>query len=121
MDQVSSFRQMAKVAAEEGEELSWQRLIPPEQYNMPIDQMNLSTHTYNSLRRGGITTLGQILERKTTEGLSSLAGFGAKSQEEIEVVLAGLNLPAIPEQKKAAKKRAKSKSAKEDTKGAKED
>lgn len=113
MDQIASFRQLAKVLTEEGAELSWQRLIPPEQYNMQLDQLNLSTHTYNSLRRGGITSMGQLLERRTSEGLSSLAGFGAKSQEEVEVALNSLNLPEIPEGKKPAKKRARTKASKE--------
>lgn len=113
MDQIASFRQLAKVLTEEGAELSWQRLIPPEQYDMQLDQLNLSTHTYNSLRRGGITTMGQLLERRTSEGLSSLAGFGAKSQEEVEVALKSLNLPEIPEGKKPAKKRARTKASKE--------
>lgn len=109
-EQVSCFRQLAKTLTEDGDDLSWQRLIPPDQYDMPLDQLNLSTHTYNSLRRGGITTLGQLLERRTTEGLSSLAGFGAKSQEEVEVVLKGLNLPTALEAKKPARKKGQSKS-----------
>jgi DNA-directed RNA polymerase subunit alpha len=119
-DQISCFLQSAKELTQEGEELSWQRLIPPEQYNAPLDQLNLSTHTYNSLRRGGITTLGQVLERRTTEGLSSLAGFGAKSQEEVEAVLTGLNLPVILEEKKVTKKRARTKAAKEEAEEPKE-
>lgn len=113
MDQVASFRQLAKALTEEGAELSWQRLIPPDQYDMQLDQLNLSTHTYNSLRRGGIISLGQLLERRTSEGLSSLAGFGAKSQEEVEASLKSLNLPAIPEAKKSARKRARAKAGKE--------
>ncbi len=103
IEQYSCFRELAKTLTEDGSELAWQRLIPPEQYDMPLDQLNLSTHTYNSLRRGGITTLGMLLE-KTSEGLSSLAGFGAKSQEEVEVALGGLNLPFVPEIKKQSKK-----------------
>jgi DNA-directed RNA polymerase subunit alpha len=82
--------------------------LTPEQYDKPLDQLNLSTHTYNSLRRGGVITLGQLLE-KYNEGLSSLAGFGAKSQEEVEAVLKSLNLPFIPEPKKQAKKTRRSK------------
>jgi DNA-directed RNA polymerase subunit alpha len=108
MEQFACFRELAKTLTEEGAELAWQRLIPPEQYDMPLDQLNLSTHTYNSLRRGGITTLGQLLER-TGEGLTSLAGFGAKSQDEVEVALQGLNLPFVPEIKKQAKKTKKDK------------
>lgn len=108
IDQFSSFRELAKKLTEEGTEMSWQQLLTPEQYDKPLDQLNLSTHTYNSLRRGGVITLGQLLE-KHNEGLSSLAGFGAKSQEEVEVVLNSLNLPFIPEPKKQAKKTRRSK------------
>ena len=110
IDQFSSFRELAKKLTEEGAEMSWQQLLTPEQYDKPLDQLNLSTHTYNSLRRGGVITLGQLLE-KYNEGLSSLAGFGAKSQEEVEAVLKGLNLPFIPEPKKQAKKTRRSKTA----------
>ena len=120
VDQIASFRQLAKALTEEGAELSWQRLIPPDQYDMPLDQLNLSTHTYNSLRRGGITTLGLLLERRSTESLSSLAGFGAKSQEEVEAILETLNLPAIPETKKSAKKKARTKASKEKENGEEE-
>lgn len=95
MEQFSCFRELAKALVEEGAELAWQGLIPPEQYSMPVDQLALSTHTYNSLRRGGVTTLGQILE-KGIEGLCALAGFGAKSRDEVETVLNGLDLPFIP-------------------------
>jgi DNA-directed RNA polymerase subunit alpha len=108
IDQFSSFRELAKKLTEEGAEMSWQQLLTPEQYDKPLDQLNLSTHTYNSLRRGGVITLGQLLE-KYNEGLSSLAGFGAKSQEEVEAVLKSLNLPFIPEPKKQAKKTRRSK------------
>lgn len=104
MDQSSCFRELAKALVEEGAELAWQGLIPPEQYNMPIDQLNISTHTYNSLRRGGITTLGQILE-KGIEGLCALAGFGAKSREEVEAALKRLDLPFILEVKEKKKKK----------------
>jgi DNA-directed RNA polymerase subunit alpha len=113
IDQFTCFHELAKTLVEEGEEPSWQRLLPPEQYDMAVDQLGLSTHTYNSLRRGGVTTLGQLLE-KTNEGLSSLAGFGAKSQEEVEVALKALKLPVeIPDMKKTAKK-AKSKASSEE-------
>jgi DNA-directed RNA polymerase subunit alpha len=112
MEQFSCFRELAKALVEEGAELAWQGLIPPEQYNMPIDQLNISTHTYNSLRRGGITTLGQILE-KGIEGLCALAGFGAKSREEVEVALKRLDLPFIPEMKEKKKKQSASAAASE--------
>jgi len=104
IEQIGCFRELAKTITQEGAEVAWQRLIPPEQYVMPLDQLNLSTHTYNSLRRGGVTTLGQILE-KGLDGLCALAGFGAKSREEVETALKLLDLPFIPEAKDKKEKR----------------
>lgn len=113
IEQFGCFRELARAITQEGAEVAWQRLIPPEQYLMPLDQLNLSTHTYNSLRRGGVTTLGQILERGL-DGLCGLAGFGAKSREEVEAALKRLDLPFIPEAKeKKEKKRASRASASE--------
>jgi len=105
IEQFGCFRELAKAITQEGAEIAWQRLIPPEQYLMPLDQLNLSTHTYNSLRRGGVTTLGQILE-KSLDGLCALAGFGAKSREEVEAALKRLDLPFIPEAKEKKEKKA---------------
>ncbi len=105
IEQFGCFRELAKAITQEGAEIVWQRLIPPEQYLMPLDQLNLSTHTYNSLRRGGVTTLGQILE-KSLDGLCALAGFGAKSREEVEAALKRLDLPFIPEAKEKKEKKA---------------
>ena len=122
IEQFGCFRELAKAITQEGAEIVWQRLIPPEQYLMPLDQLNLSTHTYNSLRRGGVTTLGQILE-KGLDGLCALAGFGAKSREEVETALKALDLPFVPEtkDKKEKKKAAKAEDGKgdeaEDTEG----
>jgi DNA-directed RNA polymerase subunit alpha len=114
IEQFGCFRELARAITQEGAEVAWQRLIPPEQYLMPLDQLNLSTHTYNSLRRGGVTTLGQILERGL-DGLCGLAGFGAKSREEVEAALKRLDLPFIPEVKdKKEKKRASKASASEE-------
>ncbi|MGA7676984.1 MAG: DNA-directed RNA polymerase subunit alpha [Dehalococcoidia bacterium] len=111
IEQFGCFRELARAITQEGAEVAWQRLIPPEQYLMPLDQLNLSTHTYNSLRRGGVTTLGQILERGL-DGLCGLAGFGAKSKEEVETALKRLDLPFFPEAKEE-KKRASKASASE--------
>jgi DNA-directed RNA polymerase subunit alpha len=110
IEQFGCFRELAKAITQEGAEIVWQRLIPPEQYLMPLDQLNLSTHTYNSLRRGGVTTLGQILE-KGLDGLCGLAGFGAKSREEVETALKRLDLPFIPEAKDKKEKKKASMSA----------
>jgi DNA-directed RNA polymerase subunit alpha len=115
IEQFGCFRELARAITQEGAEVAWQRLIPPEQYLMPLDQLSLSTHTYNSLRRGGVTTLGQILERGL-DGLCGLAGFGAKSKEEVEAALKRLDLPIFPEvkEKKEKKKASKASASKKD-------
>ncbi len=110
VEQFGCFRELARAVTLEGDEVSWQRLLPPEQYLMPLDQLNLSTHTYNSLRRGGVTTLGQILERGI-DGLCALAGFGAKSKEEVEAAFKRLDLPVIPESKEKKERKKRSSSA----------
>ena len=61
--------------------------ILPEQYDTPLEELNLSTRSCNSLRRGGILTLGQLIE-KGSEGLPPLPGLGAKSRAEVEELLA---------------------------------
>ncbi|MCS7275476.1 MAG: DNA-directed RNA polymerase subunit alpha [Dehalococcoidia bacterium] len=66
-------------------------LISEDQYNMPIDDLDLSMRTYNCLRRSGITTVGQVLER-TEEELLSLRNFGRKSYEELRQRLAELGI-----------------------------
>jgi len=76
--------------------------ISPEQYNMPLTEVGLSTRAHNSLRRGGIMTLGQLIE-KTREGLPPLPGFGEKSQTEVEELLTSLGYP-IPEKTKGKAK-----------------
>jgi len=88
IDQLSSFRELEIVAVEQVGVINGLS-ISPEKYNMPLLELNLSTRAYNSLRRGDILTLGQLLER-SKEGLPPLPGFGAKSQREVEEVLAGM-------------------------------
>lgn len=105
-DLFSSFKELAKSMIEEGTELAWQRLIPAGQYNIPLGQLNLSTHTYNSLRRGNIAILGELLEK--AESLSSLTGFGAKSRTEVAEVLKNLDLPFVPDMNPTKKGQQKS-------------
>jgi DNA-directed RNA polymerase subunit alpha len=93
INQISSFRDFEVSAAEEaGEGLP----IPPDQYNMPLEELNLSTRAYNSLKRGGISTLGQLLER-SKEGLLVLPGLGAKSKAEVEDLIAKLGFNVVSE------------------------
>ncbi|NJN19842.1 MAG: DNA-directed RNA polymerase subunit alpha [Oscillochloris sp.] len=57
-------------------------VIPPEIYERPIDELGLSTRTYNSLRRADITTVGRLLELDDRM-LNSIRNLGPKSAEEI--------------------------------------
>jgi hypothetical protein len=58
---------------------------------MPIDDLNLSMRAYNCLRRSGLMTVGQVLE-KGEEELLSLRNFGRKSYEELRDKLNELGL-----------------------------
>ncbi len=71
--------------------------ILPEQYDTPLEELNLSTRSYNSLRRAGIFTLGQLIE-KGREGLPPLPGLGAKSRTEVEELMEKLGSP-VPKTK----------------------
>jgi DNA-directed RNA polymerase subunit alpha len=78
--------------------------IPPEQYEMPLEKLNLSARTFNSLRRSGITKVGELLE-KTDEDLLALRSFGQKSMEEVRERLQVLDLqPKASEEKKRSRR-----------------
>lgn len=51
----------------------------------PIEALDLSVRVYNSLKRTGITTIGDVLDllRKGDQALSSIRNFGEKSLEEL--------------------------------------
>jgi DNA-directed RNA polymerase subunit alpha len=68
-----------------------------KQNDTPLEELNLSTRSCNSLKRAGIFTLGQLVE-KSQEGLPSLSGLGAKSRAELEELLVKLGTP-IPKKK----------------------
>ncbi len=95
-EQLAPFVSYSLVAPAEQEEnlLS----IPAELSNMPVDQLNLSVRTLNSLRRGGITTVGEIVG-KGEKGLMSLRNFGQKSKQEVEERLTSLGLSLTPQVK----------------------
>jgi DNA-directed RNA polymerase subunit alpha len=65
--------------------------LTPEKYNMPIEDLNLSMRAYNCLRRSGLMTMGQVLE-KSEEELLSLRNFGRKSYDELREKLNEMGL-----------------------------
>jgi DNA-directed RNA polymerase alpha subunit len=68
--------------------------ISSDKYNTPLLDLDLSTRACNSLRRGGILTLGQLVE-KSRGGLPPLPGLGTKSQGEVKKLLAELGFPVV--------------------------
>ncbi len=68
--------------------------VMPEQYDTPLEELSLSTRSYNSLKRAGIVTLGQLME-KGKDGLPPLPGLGAKSRAEVEELMARLGSPPV--------------------------
>lgn len=70
--------------------------IPPEQYAMSLDSLNVAARIYNSLSRAGLTTVGEVLE-KTEEELLQIRNFGEKSLSELYAALMdhGVDVAAI--------------------------
>ena len=56
--------------------------LAPDKYNTPIEDLNLSVRAYNCLKRSGLMTVGQVLE-KSEEELLTLRNFGQKSYDEL--------------------------------------
>lgn len=73
-------------------------VLTPEKFNMPIEDLSLSMRAYNCLRRSGLMTVGNVLE-KSEEELLSLRNFGRKSYDELKDKLNELGLlPVEPEE-----------------------
>lgn len=85
----SLFYDLGKAPVEGEEPLA--PAIPPEQYEIPLEQLGLSARTFNSLRRSGITKVGELLERSDAE-LLGLRSFGQKSLSEVQGRLDALDL-----------------------------
>ncbi|MFN8559608.1 MAG: DNA-directed RNA polymerase subunit alpha [Dehalococcoidia bacterium] len=58
-------------------------MLAPDRYNTPIEELNLSVRAYNCLKRSGLMTVGQVLE-KSEEELLALRNFGRKSYDELK-------------------------------------
>lgn len=57
--------------------------LSQDRYNTPIEDLNLSVRAYNCLKRSGLMTVGQVLE-KSEEELLALRNFGRKSYDELK-------------------------------------
>jgi len=60
--------------------------LASEIYDTPIENLDLSVRVFNSLKRTGITTVGEVLDmlEKGAEAMLSIRNFGEKSLEELK-------------------------------------
>ncbi len=60
--------------------------IPNEFYDTPIEQLDLSVRVFNSLKRTGITKVGEMLEMldRGEETMLAIRNFGEKSLDELK-------------------------------------
>ena len=78
-------------------------VLTPARYNTQIEDLQLSVRAYNCLKRSGLMTVGQVLEKSEDE-LLALRNFGRKSYDELRdrlIELGFLSLEA-PEEEIAA-------------------
>ena len=70
-----------EVAVEDGGRLT------SEMIETPIENLDLSVRVFNSLKRTGITTVGEVLEliEKGDEAVMSISNFGEKSLDELRL------------------------------------
>jgi DNA-directed RNA polymerase subunit alpha len=57
----------------------------PEYYDLPIESLDLSVRVFNSLKRTGITTIGEVLKmlEKGEDAMLAIRNFGDKSLDEL--------------------------------------
>jgi DNA-directed RNA polymerase subunit alpha len=58
---------------------------------MPIEDLDLSVRSYNCLKREGVATVGELLD-KTEQSLLEIRNFGSKSVDEVKEKLAELGV-----------------------------
>jgi DNA-directed RNA polymerase subunit alpha len=94
--QLSPFSEYAKTSQVEMEQKALRLSIPEEQYNMPVEQLDLSVRTINCLRRANIATVGELISKKEKD-LLRLRNFGHKSLHEIYERLEAMGLSLTPD------------------------
>ena len=66
---------------------------PPNEWDVPVETLNLSVRSFNCLKRAGISKVSELLDL-TEDEIMKMRNFGKKSLDEIKQVLAerGLTL-----------------------------
>jgi len=102
VNQIKPFMELEVMDSEGAGSVGKVPSITTEKYNEPIEELNLSVRAFNSLRKGGITSIGQLVEI-AKDGLPPLPGLGAKSRNEVEAVLLDLGCTVPVNTKKKEK------------------
>jgi DNA-directed RNA polymerase subunit alpha len=70
---------------QKGEQVEVEVPQHPSFYELPIEGLDLSVRVFNSLKRTGITTIGEVLEMldKGEDAMLAIRNFGDKSLEEL--------------------------------------
>lgn len=88
---IDHFRHLAGVSEETLAAITEEAIegdhLTSEMIETPIENLDLSVRVFNSLKRTGITTVGEVLEllEKGDEAVMSIRNFGEKSLEELRL------------------------------------
>lgn len=88
---IDHFRHLAGISEETlaaiTEDIEEEDQLTSEMIETPIENLDLSVRVFNSLKRTGITTVGEVLELldKGDEAVMSIRNFGEKSLEELRL------------------------------------
>jgi len=82
VDSFFQFVNMGQAMGDAPERPALAKAIPADQYNMPIERLNLSARTLNCLKRAKINKVGEVLDRNHEE-LLKIKNFGDKSLAEL--------------------------------------
>ncbi len=89
VDHFFMFNSLDKDGAINPEDLLRTRTVPVEIYQTPLERLELSPRTLNSLKNHGLQRVGQILEMSDDE-LKEIRNFGVKSLDELKERLADI-------------------------------
>lgn len=98
---IAGVKEEMLVAEEEPEEAPKQ--FKNENADMPIENLDLSVRVFNSLKRTGVTTVGDVIELldKGEEAVMSIRNFGEKSLEELQEKMRDKGFPEVENQEES--------------------
>jgi DNA-directed RNA polymerase subunit alpha len=92
------FRSLSdKVRDDAEEEVPGEKTEVEKVLEMPIEELELSMRSFNCLKRAGINSVGELIQ-KTEEEISKVRNMGKKSLEEVKNKLAEMGLAFRPEE-----------------------